>query len=606
MTFKGQIVEPELKKRSDVAVADTWDLSQLCASDEVWRKDFDDWKLFAEKIVSYRGKLADVETLVEFLKYEEELDRKGERLGTYAFLKSTEDLADSTYQEMKSEFYLIANKVAEESSFVRPELLGFSSEKWDELMNDERLSPWKLKLERILRFKPYSLSDKEERILASVGDVADAPSKAFRLLNDAETKFKPTKDESGNEAPLTLETLQLFLHSSKRSVRQEAFENLYQEYEARQNTFAALLEGSIRKDVFYAKARGFSSVLQASMFTEEIPEQVYKNLLEGVRGALPALYRYYELRRKLLKLDNIHFYDVYVPVVSDVKVDYTWNSAVELIGKALAPLGEEYVSTLTKGLTTDRWVDRYENLNKESGAFSCPGYDSPPYILTNFKSSTIESVFTLAHEGGHSMHSWYSAKNQPYRYYDYVIFLAEIASTFNEQLLARYLLKNAGDDKMRAWIINRELDSIRTTIFRQTMFSEFEFRVHELAEANQPLSASIFRRVYREILDQYFGPDFVVDDLLELECLRIPHFYRGYYVYKYATGLSAAISLADRVLDGGVSERDAYLGFLKSGASAKPLEILNGAGVDMEKKDAIQAAMKRFEKLTEELDSLLS
>ena len=599
-------MEPELKKRSDVAVADTWALSQLCASDEVWRKDFDDWKLFAEKIVSYRGKLADVETLVEFLKYEEELDRKGERLGTYAFLKSTEDLADSTYQEMKSEFYLIANKVAEESSFVRPELLGFSSEKWDELMNDERLSPWKLKLERILRFKPYSLSDKEERILASVGDVADAPSKAFRLLNDAEPKFKPTKDESGNEAPLTLETLQLFLHSSKRSVRQEAFENLYQEYEARQNTFAALLEGSIRKDVFYAKARGFSSVLQASMFTEEIPEQVYKNLLEGVRGALPALYRYYELRRKLLKLDNIHFYDVYVPVVSDIKVDYTWNSAVELIGKALAPLGEEYVSTLTKGLTTDRWVDRYENLNKESGAFSCPGYDSPPYILTNFKSSTIESVFTLAHEGGHSMHSWYSAKNQPYRYYDYVIFLAEIASTFNEQLLARYLLKNAGDDKMRAWIINRELDSIRTTIFRQTMFSEFEFRVHELAEANQPLSASIFRRVYREILDQYFGPDFVVDDLLELECLRIPHFYRGYYVYKYATGLSAAISLADRVLDGGVSERDAYLGFLKSGASAKPLEILNGAGVDMEKKDAIQAAMKRFEKLTEELDSLLS
>ncbi|MBP5622295.1 MAG: oligoendopeptidase F, partial [Thermoguttaceae bacterium] len=537
---------------------------------------------------------------------EEALDREGERLGTYAFLKSTEDLANSTYQEMKSEFYLVANKVAEESSFVRPELLGFSSEKWDEIMNDERLSPWKLKLERILRFKPYSLSDKEERILASVGDVADAPSKAFRLLNDAETKFKPTKDESGKEAPLTLETLQLFLHSSNRSVRQEAFENLYKEYEARQNTFAALLEGSIRKDVFYAKARGFSSVLQASMFTEEIPEQVYKNLLEGVRGALPALYRYYELRRKLLSLDDIHFYDVYVPVVSDIKVDYSWDAAVDLIGKALEPLGEEYVTTLTKGLTTERWADRYENLNKESGAFSCPGYDSPPYILTNFKSSSIESVFTLAHEGGHSMHSWYSAKNQPYRYYDYVIFLAEIASTFNEQLLARYLLKNARDDKMRAWIINRELDSVRTTIFRQTMFSEFEFRVHELAEANQPLSASIFRKIYREILDQYFGPDFVVDDLLELECLRIPHFYRGYYVYKYATGLSAAVSLADRVTEGGAAERDAYLGFLKSGASAKPLEILNGAGVDMEKKAPIQAAMQRFEKLTDELERLLS
>lgn len=599
-------MEPELKKRSDVAVVDTWDLSRLCASDEVWRKDFEAWKIFAEKVVSYRGKLDVVDSLVDFLKYEETLDREGERLGTYAFLKSTEDLANSVYQEMKSEFYLVANKVAEESSFVRPELLGFSSEKWDELMNDERLSPWKLKLERILRFKPYSLSDKEERILASVGDVTDAPSKAFRLLNDAETKFKPTVDESGKEAPLTLETLQLFLHSSKRSVRQNAFENLYKEYEARQNTFAALLEGSIRKDVFYAKARGFSSVLQASMFTEEIPEQVYTNLLEGVRGSLPVLYRYYELRRKLLKLDEIHFYDVYVPVVSDIKVDYDWDAAVDLIGKALEPLGEEYVTTLTKGLTTERWVDRYENLNKESGAFSCPGYDSPPYILTNFKSSSIESVFTLAHEGGHSMHSWYSARNQPYRYYDYVIFLAEIASTFNEQLLARYLLKNARDDKMRAWIINRELDSIRATIFRQTMFSEFEFRVHEIAEANQPLSASIFRKIYREILDEYFGQNFVVDDLLELECLRIPHFYRGYYVYKYATGLSAAISLADRVIEGGVSERDAYLGFLKSGASAKPLEILGSAGVDMEKKAPIQAAMNRFEKLTDELERLLS
>lgn len=603
---KDKTVESEVKKRSDVAVADTWNLSLLCVSDEVWYEDFDAWKVFTERVVSYRGKLADVDTLVDFLKYEEELNRQGERLGTYAFLRSTEDLSNSTYQEMKGAFYLAANKVAEESSFIRPELLGFSSEKWSELMKDERLEPWKLKLERILRFKPHSLSDKEERLIASMGDVADAPSKAFRLLNDVETKFKPTKDESGKEAPLTLETLQLFLHSSKRSVRKEAFENLYAEYEARQNTFAALLEGSIRKDVFYARARGFSSSLQASMFTEEIPNQVYTNLLDGVRSALPALYRYYELRRKLMKLDDIHFYDIYVPVLSDIKVDYSWEAAVDLIGRALIPLGEEYVSTLKKGLTTDRWADRYENQNKESGAFSCPGYDSPPYILTNFKSSSIESVFTLAHEGGHSMHSWYSAKNQPYRYYDYVIFLAEIASTFNEQLLARHMFNNADDDRMRAWIINRELDSIRTTIFRQTMFSEFEFKTHELAEADQPLSASTFRKIYREILDQYFGPDFVVDDQLELECLRIPHFYRGFYVYKYATGLSAAISLADRVMEGGVTERDDYLGFLKSGSSAEPLEILRRAGVDMEKKDAIQAAMRRFAKLTDELERLLS
>lgn len=596
----------ELKKRSEVSVSDTWDLSKLFKSDEVWQQSFEAWKTLAEKVTTYRGKLDKVETLVDFLQYEENLDRKGEDLGTYAFLRTTEDLSNSFYQEMKSAFYLAANKVAEESSFVRPELLGFSADKWDELLKDERLAPWKLKLERILRFKPYSLSDKEERLLASMGDVADTPSKAFRLLNDAETKFKATKNESGEENPLTLETFQLFLHSADRSVRKTAFENLYVEYETKQNTFSALLEGSIRKDVFYAKARGFSSALQASMFAEEVPDQVYKNLLDGVRSSLPALYRYYELRRKLMKLDDIHFYDVYVPVLSDVKVDYSWDAAVDLIKKALAPLGDEYVATIANGLTKDRWADRYENQNKESGAFSCPGYDTPPYILMNYKPSSIESVFTLAHEGGHSMHSWYSAKTQPYRYYDYVIFLAEIASTFNEQLLARYLLKNASDDKMRAWIINRELDAIRTTIFRQTMFSEFEFRTHELAEANQPLSASVFRKIYRDVLNEYFGPNFAIDDLLELECLRIPHFYRGYYVYKYATGLSAAISLADRVLEGGEKERDDYLGFLKAGCSASPLDILRGAGVDMEKTDAIKAAMNRFEKLTNEFEQLLS
>lgn len=599
-------MESELKKRNEVVASDTWDLTRLCESDSVWSQRFENWKVLAAKIGSYKGRLSDIGVLVEFLMYEEDLNRKGDILGTYAFLKSTEDLSNSFYQEMKSSFYLAANRVAEESSFVRPELLSFSAEQWNELLSDKRLRPWKLSLERILRYKPHSLSDKEERLLASMGDVAEVSSKAFRLLNDAETKFKSTKNESGEEAHLTLETFQLFLRSSDRSVRKSAFENFYAEYESKQNTFSALLEGSIRKDVFYAKARGFNTAIQSSMFTEEIPETVYSNLLNGVKGALPVLYRYYELRRKLMNLDDIHFYDTYVPILSDVKVNYSWEDAVDLIKKALMPLGQEYVETIARGLTHDRWCDRYENQNKESGAFSCPGYDAPPYILMNYKPSTIESVFVLAHEGGHSMHSWYSAKTQPYRYYDYVIFLAEIASTFNEQLLGRYLLENAQDDKMRAWLINRELDSIRATIFRQTMFSEFEFRTHELAESNQPLSANVFRKVYREILNEYFGPKFVVDDQLELECLRIPHFYRGFYVYKYATGLSAAISLADRVLKGGVRERDDYLGFLKAGSSAAPLDILRQAGVDMEKPTPIEDAMKRFEVLTDELERLLS
>lgn len=598
-------MEIEPKKRSEVSEEDTWDLSRLYKSDDAWRQEFEKWKKVGEEISKYKGRLNEIETLVEFLQYEEELDRVGDRLGTYAFLKTTEDLSRAEYQEMKDSYYLAANKISEEFSFVRPELIALSTEQWDEMLKDERLLPWRLSLKRILRLKPHTLSTREERLLASMGEFASSPSKAFRFLNDVETKFKPTKDESGNEALLTLETFQLFLHSSVRSVRREAFENLYVEYEARQNTFATLLEGSIRKDVFYSKARGFSTSLQASLYMEEIPEKVYKTLLKVVNESLPLLYRYYELRRKLMNLDEIHFYDIYAPILSEIKVNYKWDEAVDLIGRALSPLGKEYVEQLTKGLTVERWADRYENQNKESGAFSCPCYDAPPYILTNFKSSSIESVFTLAHEGGHSMHSWFSARRQPYRYYDYVIFLAEIASTFNEQLLARYLLDNADDEKMRAWIINRELDAIRTTLFRQTMFSEFEFKTREVAEGNQPLSANVFRNIYREILDKYFGPEFVIDDLLECECLRIPHFYRGYYVYKYATGLSAAISLADNVLTGGETEREAYLGFLKAGCSAEPLDILRKAGVDMEKTAPFYAAMQRFEKLTNELEDLV-
>ncbi len=599
-------METELKKRADVAVNDTWDLSRIYKSEDKWFVDFEDWKKFAERVSSFKGTLSTVEALVEFFRYEEDLMREAEKLSTYVFLKSAEDLSNMKYQDMKGSFSLAANALAEESSFVNPELLSLPEETWDAFLKDERLAPWKVRLERLLRLKRHTLSPSEEKIIASMGEIADVPSRAFRLLNDVETKFGTSPNETGEEQPLTHETFQQFLQSPVREVRKTAFKKFYAQYASYQNSFSALLEGSIRKDVFYSKARGFNSSLEAAMYNEEVPESVYLNLTSVIRKSLPSLYRYYELRRKLMNLNEIHFYDVYVPILSDITVNYNWDEAVELIGKALAPLGTEYVDTITRGITTERWCDRYENENKESGAFSCPGYDFPPYILINYKPSLIESVFTLAHEGGHSMHSWYSAKTQPYRYYDYVIFLAEIASTFNEQLLARYLFDKAQDDKMRAWIVNRELDSIRATIFRQTMFAEFEYRTHKIAEENQPLTAATFRKVYRGVLDEYFGPDFVIDEELELECLRIPHFYRGFYVYKYATGMSAAISFADRVLGGGDAERDAYLGFLKSGSSAAPLDVLRCAGLDMEKPDAITAAMKRFETLTDTLEDLMS
>ena len=596
----------DLKSRAEVALGDSWDLTRIYPNDDEWRNDFEAWKQKAKRVESFRGKLSDVENLVEYFEFDEEINRQGDRLGVYAFLKSTEDLAATTYQELKSAFTLAAGKIAEAESFVRPELLSLSDATLKALLEDERLAPWKLVLERIIRFKPHTLSESEERLVASLTGIVDVPSKAFRLLSDAETVFQPVEDEHGETKPLTHETFQLFLQSPSREVRKSAFDHFYAEYESKQNTFAALLEGSIRKDAFYAKSRGFKNSLDAAMFAEEAPETVYSNLTTTVRAALPSLYRYYELRRKLMGLDEIHFYDVYVPILTDVKVNNSWDDAVALIREALAPLGQEYVSTLTKGLLEDRWADKYENLNKESGAFSCPGYDFPPYILMNYKPTAIESVFTLAHEGGHSMHSWYSARTQPYRYYDYVIFLAEIASTFNEQLLARYLLRTAQDDRMRSWIINRELDSFRATLFRQTMFAEFEYRTHELAEDDQPLSAATFRAIYRDILNEYFGPDFTIDQSLEFECLRIPHFYRGYYVYKYATGLSAAVSLADRVLSGGEREREDYLGFLKAGCSAPPLDILRAAGVDMERPEPIEIALARFNSLVDELERLLA
>ncbi len=598
--------ETEIKERKDVPTADTWNLKPLYKSDKAWRADFDAWKVDFAKIDAFRGRLGDVATLVEFFEFEREFDRKTDRLGVYEFLKSTENVVDPTYQEMKGEFSLAANQASQAASFVRPELLRLPTAAWQKMLADKRLAPWKLKLERILRFKKHSLSAKEEKLLAMVGDVSGASAKTFRVLNDGETKFKPVRDESGERRPLTSESFQIFLHSPKRSVRKEAFANFYDEYEARQNTLAATLEGAIKSDVFYARARGFENSLDAALFSEEIPRAVYTNLTTVVRESLPLLYRYYELRRRLMKLREIRFYDVYVPILSDVAVDYSWRDAVKLIGKALAPLGSEYVETLTKGLTTERWADKYENVGKESGAFSCPCYDAPPFILMNYKRDIIESVFTLAHEGGHSTHSFYSAKTQPYQYYDYPIFLAEIASTFNEQLLARRLLADAKDDKTRAWIVNRELDAIRATIFRQTMFAEFEEATHRRVENGEPLSARSLRQIYRELLDVYFGPNFVVDDALELECFRIPHFYRGFYVYKYATGLSAAISLAERVLNGGEKERDDYLGFLKAGCSAAPLEILRAAGVDMTSPEPIRDAMKRFETLTDELERLLS
>jgi oligoendopeptidase F len=397
----------------------------------------------------------------------------------------------------------------------------------------------------------------------------------------------------------------VFLHNPNRELRKTAFHQFYQSYDAHKNTLAATLNSSIQKDNYYAQARKFDNALEAALFGEEVPKVVYDNLLAGIHEALPSLYRYYDLRKRKMGLPDIHFYDTYVPILSDVTVRSTWEQAVDLVIDALQPLGAEYCNTLQKGLLHDRWADRYENRGKRSGAFSAGTYDGLPYILMNFQTEIIEDVFTLAHESGHSMHSWYSSHNQPYQYYDYVIFVAEVASTFNEQLLTHHLLKTAENDRQRAWLVNREIDSIRATIFRQTMFAEFEKQTHDAAASGEPLTVERFRSIYGNLLKQYLGPDFVIDDDLSLECFRIPHFYRGFYVYKYATGLSAAIALSERVIHGGEKEREDYFSFLKGGCSKEPLDLLRGAGVDMAKPESIRAPMKKFASLVDELERLL-
>jgi oligoendopeptidase F len=470
-------------------------------------------------------------------------------------------------------------------------------------MSDEGLDPYRLVLERIHRYRAHTLSQGEERLIAMQGEMAGTANKAFRQLNDADLKFGEIEVD-GQSIPLTNASFSSFLVSADRETRKQAFLQYYVQFAGHENTLAATLAGSIHGDVYYARARNYASAREASMFADNVPTSVYDNLIEAVRGHLPAVHAYFDLRRRKMGLDTIHHYDTYVPILADSESQHTWDEAVALIMDSLAPLGNEYCRTLESGLR-GRWCDRYPNQGKQSGAFSCGTFDADPYILMNYKPNVLNDVFTLTHEAGHSMHSYYSASNQPFQYYNYTIFVAEVASTFNEQLLAHHLIRQAKSNAEKASIINHEVDSIRATIIRQTMFAEFEKITHEMAEAGEPLTVASFKSVYTGLLRAYFGPDFLLDEELSLECFRIPHFYRAFYVYKYATGLSAAIALSQRVLNGGPQELEQYLGFLKGGCSKDPLDLLRDAGVDMAQRQPVETALRRFGELVAELDSLI-
>jgi oligoendopeptidase F len=596
---------PQLPPRSKVNPADTWDLSSLFPDDAAWEKAFAKWEKRSAGYAEFQGTLGQsAERLAECLKFDADFDRAGERLGTYAFLKTAEDMGESTYQRMHLRYVNAASRAGQAASFIRPEILAIPAAKTKQFMAAGALAPYRLVLERLVRYKPHTLGKKEEKLLAMQTEMAQAAGQIFRQLNDADLKFGTLKNEKGEQVELSHASFSTLLHSPKRAVRKAAFHQYYRVYADHQHALAASLGGSVQRDIYYARARNFPSAIEAALFPDRMPATVYDNLIAAVHRHLPALHHYYDVRRRKMGLRDIHHYDTYVPILADLQTRRTWDEAVELVLAALRPLGSDYCGALDKGLR-GRWCDRYENRGKQSGAFSAGSFDGDPYILMNYQPEVLDHVFTLAHEAGHSMHSYYSARQQPFQYYDYAIFVAEVASTFNEQLLSNHLLNRADDGRQRAFLLNRQIDALRGTILRQTMFAEFEKIAHATAEAGEPLTVAKFREIYRELLKQYFGPDFTLDDELDFECLRIPHFYRAFYVYKYATGMSAAMALAHRVTTGGRRELTDYLNFLSAGCSQDPLDLLRAAGVDMQQPAAVDTALTQFGKWVEELDGLI-
>jgi oligoendopeptidase F len=622
MPTKTKPAKPQpLLPRSKVPKSDQWDLTLLFPNDAAWEKEFTAWEAAYPDYATFKGTLASgPQAIAAVLRFDADLERRVEKLGNYAGLRTSGDNAEPAAQRMKGRFSLTAAKHNEAASFIRPELLAIPESKMSKFLKAPELSEWKLALERILRYRPHTLTPHEEKLLALSGNIAGGPSAVFRQLNDTDLAWPTVKDENGHDTELGHSAYARLLHSRKRAVRKNAFHAYYTEYTAHQHTLAAAYNASVQTDVFYAQARNYPSAREASLFADNVPPAVYDSLIEAVHKHLPTNHRYLALRKKALALDSVHMYDVYAPLVSGVKTHYTWDQAAHTVADALAPLGQQYTSALREGLTTGRWSDRYPNKNKSSGAFSAGGFDGPPYIMMNYQPEVLDHVFTLAHEAGHSMHTWLSARNQPYQYYGYTIFVAEVASTFNEQLLLKHLLDRAKTNKEKAHLVNHAIDEIRNTIVRQTMFAEFEKITHDLVEKGEPLTADVLRAQYRKLLELYFGvPEaapgktskpgkvskFVIDPELELEGLRIPHFYHSFYVYKYATGLSAAIALSERVLHGGERELNDYLTFLKGGCSQWPLDLLRNAGVDMEKPTPVETALKRYADLVDQLEDLL-
>jgi oligoendopeptidase F len=601
------VTEP--RKRQDIPREDRWNVEALYATDAVWEADFQAGQSLPEKIAAYEGRLGEsAEVLAEALRVLFDASRHMDKVYVYAHLRSDEDLGNSAYQSMLDRARSAYVKLSTAGSYLSPEILAIDDAVMAQWMAGPTLAPYRVWLKDLLRGKPYTLSPAEERLMAMASEPLSSIQRIFGVLKnvDLAARLPTVTNEEGQEQKLSHASFIKLLESKNRAVRKGAFDGYYAEYKGNRNTNATALDGSVKVHLFEARARNFPAALEAALFNDNVNRAVYESLIAAVHDALPAFYRYVALRKRLLGVDKLHLYDTYVSVIPAVDMKYTYDEGVEVVCQGLHPLGDEYVATMREGLLKG-WVDRYENVGKRAGAYSSGCYDSMPYILHNY-TGTLDAVFTLAHELGHSMHSLYARREQPYHMADYRILVAEVASTTNEDLLNHSLLGQTHDKAMRAYLIDRQLDHIRGTLYRQTMFAEFEKLIHEQAEAGQPLTADSLDATYYDLVKLYFGDAVAFDDedaAIAWEWSRVDHFFYNFYVYKYATGISAAMALGEAILHQGAPALERYLRFLRSGSSQYPLDLLKDAGVDLTTPAPVQAALAEFARLVGELETLV-
>ncbi len=596
----------ELRSRSEIPKQYKWNMQDMFATDELWEEEAQKLLDLAKEMEQYKGRLSEGPAiLLEFFRKIDEMSYHAERVIVYAGQKYHEDTAVSKYQGYSAKADSISVAISSATSFMQPEILGMDEALLENFFKEEPgLEHYRRMVEQILRDKEHTRSGEVEEILALARDMAMAPSNIFSMFNNADLKFPSVTDVEGNRIQITHGNYISLIESKDRSLRKEVFCGLYGEYKKHANSVAAMFQAQLKQENFYAKVRNFPSVRAMHLHNGNIPESVYDNLIETVHKHLPAMHRYVSLRKKLLGVERLHMYDLYVPVVEETGKKYPYDEAKEMVKAAISPMGEDYVAVASEGMDHD-WVDVYENENKRSGAYSWGAYGTHPYVLLNHQDN-LDSVFTLAHEMGHAMHSYYSDKNQPITYAGYLIFVAEVASTCNEALLMHYLLENTSDEVERRYLINHQLESFRGTVFRQTMFAEFEMIVHKRIADGESLTKEDICKIYHDLNVLYYGPDMIVDEEIDYEWMRIPHFYTSFYVYQYATGYSAAIAFSKKILEEGKPAVDRYIeNFLSGGSSKDPIDLLKAAGVDMSTPEPVDDALVVFESYLEMLEGLV-